>query len=106
MLVLKGDKYKSLIVEAMMSRGSVCTIAYADFFMMFDAWVVDSNEYGIDELIETIEEINKENIKNNEDILFLVIYTNEKEEELGKLFEWIEVNRSNLRCSQVLVTCK
>lgn len=108
MLLLKGNQGKSFVVDAMMSRKHVCTIAYCDHpIQMLDWWIVDSKEYGISELIESIEGIVLEEI-NNDDMpfVFLVIYTNEKEEDLVELFDWIESNERKFDCFQVLVTCK
>lgn len=108
MLLLKGSQGKSLVVDAMMSRGRVCTIAYCDYMIQFpDWWIVDSKEYGIGELIDGIEGIVLEETNNGDMPLeFLVIYTNEKEEDLVELFNCIENNRREFCCRQVIVTCK
>lgn len=108
MLLLKGDQCKSLVIDAMMSRKHVCTIAYCDYTIQFpDWWIVDSSEYGIGELIESIEGIVSEETNNGDmHLMFLVIYTNEKEEDLVELFNWIENNKRKLYCSEVLVTCR
>lgn len=108
MLLLKGNRDKSLIVDAMMSRGHVCTIAYCDYPIQIpDWWIVDSNEYGIGELIEGIEGIVSEETNNGDmPLMFLAIYTNEKEEDLVELLNWIENNERKLDCRQVLVTCR
>ena len=113
MLLLKGNRDKDLVIDAMMSRKYVCTIAYwepSDYDYpsdMYDLYIVDSDEYGINELIECIEGIVSEETDNgNTPLMFLIIYTNEKEEDLAELFNWIESNRHKLPCRQVLVACK
>ena len=107
MLLLKGNQGKSLIVDAMMSRGRVCTIAYIDFPSPIygdDSWIIDSREYNVSQLIEGIEGINNE--YNDRYLMFLIIYTNEAQEDLIDLLQWIEDNERSLNCSSVLVTCK
>ena len=109
MLLLKGDKGKSEVVDTIMSFtcSKSCTIAYTEppFYVFWDdVWVVDSSLYGINELIETIDEINKNHNENS--FNYLIIYTNETQDDISSLIQWIESNEKDLRCHNVIVTCK
>ena len=110
MLLLKGYGYKGLIVDAMQARGHVCVVEYSDYFEMYDTFGISAKEYGIDELIEAIESINKDILEdtvvnNKRRPMFFVIYTDKKQEDLADLIKWIEDNERNLNCSQTLLCC-
>ena len=106
MLILKGDNYKSVIINQLMYSGFNECIIWNEpsVWNIMSAWMVNDNE--INHLYECIIELNDSLGAGGEDRDLLIIYTNKTEEEIKPLIEWIEDQEKYLFFKQVLVTCK
>lgn len=104
MLILKGDKGKSIILnELMRNKFNECIIwDEPSVYNIESAWIVDSSEFNY--LYETIKALNDSLSGENRD--WLLIYTNKTEEEITPLIEWVKDQEKYLFFRQVLVTCK
>lgn len=106
MLILKGDKGKSVILnELMRSKFNECIIWDEPSVCNIDsAWMIDRSDF--DCLYECIIELNNSLGYNGEFRDWLLIYTNKTEEEITPLIEWIKDQEKYLLYRQVLITCK
>lgn len=109
MLILKGDKCKSVILnELMRNKFNECIIWDEPSVRNIEpAWIVDSmNRCDFGGLYECIMELNDSLCADGENRDFLLIYTNKTEEEIVPLIKWINDQEKYLLFKQVLVTCK
>lgn len=110
MLILKGGSCKSVVVRDMCCNKNNFLFCISDpGYLYCDVEYVDTNEYNAHnckEWIKLIEEVNDEVTNAGVRYSFFIIYTNIPEDDLGELIQWIEENKKNLQCMQVLLTCK
>ena len=113
MLILKGDKGKSVILnELMRNKFNECIIWDEPSVRNIEqAWTVDNiidemNRCDFGSLYECIMELNDSLGAGGENRDFLLIYTNKTEEEITPLIKWINNQEKYLLFKQVLVTCK
>lgn len=106
MLLLKGENYKSVVLNQLMrNEFNECIVWDEQDVYVKSSWHVDSND--IDHLYECITELNDSLFVGGENRDLLLIYTNKTEEEISSLIEWIKnKERFYLQFRQVLVTCK
>lgn len=106
MLMLKGDKGKSVILnELMRNKFNECIIwDEPSVYNIEPAWIVRNNDFNY--LYECIIELNDSLGAGGENRDWLLIYTNKTEEEISPLIEWIKDQEKYLFFRQVLVTCK
>ena len=102
MQILKGDNMKSITVEAVVNHTKSLCIHYY-------------NESYSHEWYNIISNFTTSNLKSLKKYLksihldfynYFIIYTNEKEEDLLDLIEWLGYNESKLNCHCVLLTCR
>lgn len=103
MLILKGDNYKSVVLDTLSHDDFNECIVWDEPANIAHSIIVDSNEF--DYLYRCIMEINHflgicEQRKN-----LLLIYTNKTEAEIKPLIDWLEDQEKYLQFKQVLVTC-
>ena len=106
MLILKGDKGKSVVLnELMRNKFNECIIwDEPSVYNIDSAWTIDRSELNC--LYECIMELNDSLDFEGENRDYLLIYTNKTEEEITPLIEWIKDQEKYLLYKQVLVTCK
>lgn len=106
MLVLKGNAGKSEIINSIMKDNGFICYAYYDMPVIYgdNAFIVDSNEYSLKEFFDGIYS-EFVDVLHDEYYRYLIIYTNNKENELKQYIDWIKENRKVFRCGQILITC-
>lgn len=106
MLILKGDYGKSRVVEILMySTMSICFV-YGDFPSIFDSINLDCKEYSLDDFLKCISDKLKEAVVNDDHYDYLFIYTNQDEESLQGIINWLNEYKSNIPCRDIILTCK
>lgn len=107
-LVLKGNSGKSVVTGLIHNNTNNIYIEYYDRSVMFDCWWLDNREYSLDNLRECIEETLEEERNTNPDKIYdyLIVYTNEKEQDLEELIGWMKSYKSPAHCCMALITCK
>ena len=106
MLTLKGDCGKSRVVEILMySTNSICFM-YNDFPSVFDAISLDCREYSLNDLLKCISDTLKEAVVNDDHYDYLFIYTNQDEGNLQSIINWLNENKLNIPCRDIILTCK
>lgn len=107
MLIVKGENAKSCLANTLMQNTKSICFQYYDAPVVWNSFIVDNTIYSLDNFIKFIEGILK-GVKTRYD--YLIIYTNEKERDLKKLFDWLNdyVPKEPLLTGSgsILVMCK
>lgn len=105
MLILKGENYKSVILNDLMrNKFNECIIWDESNVYIESSWIIESNSFN--DLYECITELNNSLYIGGENRDLLLIYTNKTEEEINPLIEWIKDQEKYLLFRQVLIACK
>ena len=106
MLILKGDLGKSRVIDILMDNtNSICFVYYGHPFS-FDAFYLDSREYSLEDFLECIFNGMKHAVTNDKYYDYLLIYTNQNEEDLQDIINWLDNYKYEIPCRDVIVTCK
>ncbi len=106
MLILKGNCGKSRVIDILADRtNSICFI-YDDYLLIFDSFTVNSEKYSLNDFIKCISDTLKEEIANDKRYDYLLIYTNQNEEDLQEVVDWLNKYRFNIPCRDIILTCK
>lgn len=108
MLIVKGKSQKSVLVNILLNKTNSICFQYYDQPVIFDSICLDSREYSLRDFIECIAEelkrVNAHTYRTHYD--YLIIYTNEKEEDLKELIDWLNEHKWRIWCGDILVMCK
>lgn len=108
MLIVKGQNQKSVLASILMDKTNSICFGYYDIDDMPIIWnsiCVNKTEYSLNDFLECIsEEFAEVNVDKYYD--YLIIYTNEKEEDLKEIVEWLENHRQQIFCRDILIMCK
>lgn len=106
MLILKGNAGKSRIIDILMSKTNSACFVYNDYPLIYKSISVDSSQYSIDDFVECISDTMKDYIVNDEHYQYLLIYTNQKEEDLRKLTDYFDKYKWMIPFVDIIITCK
>ena len=107
MLILKGKTSKSDVVNRIMqSEDSICFI-YSDSKNIIygdTVFFVDKTMYSLENFLQEIKSVFG-NVFYNKQFKYLIIYTNESEENLNSFIHQLEENKNMFQCTEIIVTC-
>lgn len=106
MLIIKGKSQKSVFANILLSKTNSICFQYYNTPVIFDSICVDNTEYSLSDFIECMAEEFKRVNADRTHYDYLIIYTNEKEEDLKDIIEWINEYRWKIPCNDILVMCK
>ena len=106
MLIVKGDYGKSRVIDILMAHTNSICFVYNDYPLIYESICVDSNEYSLENFSECISDVLKDAIIKDKHYEYLLVYTNQNEEDLKKIVDWLDKNKFNIPCRDVIVTCK
>lgn len=106
MLIVKGKSQKSVLASILLNKTKSICFQYYDMPIIFDSIYVDSREASLNDFIECIAEELKNLNADEKHYDYLIIYTNEKEEDLEELIDWLNEYRWKIFCKDILVMCK
>ena len=106
MLIVKGKNRKSVFVNTLMNKTNSICFEYYDKPVIFNSICVDNTKYSLMDFIECMAEEFKRVNADRRHYNFLIIYTNEKEEDLHELIDWLNNHRWRIWCDNILVMCK
>lgn len=106
MLIVKGKSQKSVLAQILVHHTQSICFEYYDYPIMYFSICVDRNEHSLSEFIECIAENLKALNADKRHYDYLIIYTNEKEEDLKELIDWLNDNRWRVFCKDIMVMCK
>ena len=106
MLLIKGDKGKSSFINNVL--GNNLYFVYCDYPINIDGYWVSSLNHSIDEFKDFIKAYVHEEDKTCKENLYdyLIIYTNESEENLKDFISWLKDNERWFLCRNTLIACK
>jgi hypothetical protein len=106
MMILKGNRGKSKFLCELIGN-NLCFEYYECTVNLGGYWMSNLN-HSIDEFKDYIKACLYEEDKSGKENLYnyLIIYTNEKEEDLKDFISWLEDNERWFSCRNVIVTCK
>lgn len=106
MLIVKGKNKKSILANILLNKTKSICFQYYNTPVIFNSICVDNGEYSLGNFIECIaEELKKVNADRTH-YDYLIIYTNEKEEDLKELIDWLNGHKWRILCNDILVMCK
>lgn len=106
MLIIKGKSQKSAFANILLSKTNSICFQYYNTPVIFDSICVDNTEYSLSDFIECMAEEFKRVNADRTHYDYLIIYTNEKEEDLKELVDWLNEHRWRIWCKDILVMCK
>ena len=108
MLIVKGKAQKSILANILMDKTKSICFQYYDMPVIWDSICVDKSEYSLNYFIECIAEelkrINAHTCRIYYD--YMIVYTNESEEDLKELIDWLNEHRWRIFCEDIIVMCK
>ena len=105
MFIVKGKVRKSILANILMDKTNSICFQYYDMPVVLNSICVDSREYSLANFIECIEEeFAMMDIGKHYD--YLIIYTNESEENLKEFIDWMNDYKYAIPCKDVLIMCK
>ena len=106
MLILKGDVGKSRVIDILMNKTNSICLEYYDYPVIFEAICLDSREYSLEDFLECISDEMKYAVVNDKHYEYLLVYTNQSEEDLQDIVNWLDKYRCKIPCRDIIVTCK
>ena len=64
------------------------------------------NYVSLDDFLKLISSTSQEAIANDKFYDYLIVYTNESEEDLREIINWLEDNKWNIPFRDIILTCK
>lgn len=105
MLILKGDNGKSRVLDIIMNKTNSVCFVYNNYPIICDAICVDSRKYSLEDFLKCISE-DMLTVINDKYYEYLLIYTNQNEEDLKGIIDWINKHKYEIKCINVIITCK
>ena len=105
MQILKGNIFKSVTVQNLLSTTKSYCMVYFDVQLPFEAYYVNSKVATLEQLKYYLYEylIYKDpNISYD----YFILYTHNTEEELKDIIEYIKKNEYKFNCRCFLITCR
>lgn len=107
MLILKGKTSKSDVVNRIMqSEDSICFI-YSDSKNIIygdTVFFVDKTIYSLENFLQEIKSVFG-NASHDKQFKYMIIYTNESEENLNSFIHQLEEDKNMFQCTEIIVTC-
>ena len=106
MLMLKGSCGKSRVTDIIADRTNSICLSYGCHTLIFGSFQIDSEHYSLDDFLKLISTTSQEAIVNDKFYDYLIIYTNENEEDLRDIISWLEDNKWNIPFRDIILACK
>ena len=104
MLVLRGYRGKSRVVETLLKGSNSIAYIYYDRPMPFDSYFINSKMFGIEEVVRAIRLDTLD--KRPRNFEYFIVYTNEEEHNLGLIEDMLIEFESAGVCGIGIITCK
>ena len=106
MLIVKGKTRKSALAYIMLNETYSRCFVYNDSPVINGAICLDSTEYSLEDFKECITEWHADDVYPDGYYDYLIIYTNQMEEELRDFIDWLDKNTLLLNYKDAIVMCK
>ena len=105
MMILKGECGKSRVIDILMDKTNSICFMYNDYPLIFNGIGLDSREYSLDDFLCCISDTLREESINDKHYDYLLVYTNKDEIDLQNIINWLNKNRWNIPCRDIVLTC-
>ena len=108
MIILKGECGKSRVIENLMNTTNSICFMYDNFPSTFSTISLDCREYSLNDFLECISNTLEKAAIDDEHYDYLLIYTNQDEENLQVIINWLKLNeyKDNIPCRDIILACK
>ena len=106
MQILKGDVMKSVTVQHILENTHSECYVYYNTELPFDHYYINSNYFTLEDLKDNINQYMMNQDMTDPRLDYFIIYTNNTEEELKDLLNWLDGKSNLMNASCILVTCK
>ena len=106
MLIVKGDYGKSRVIDILMAHTNSICFVYNHYSLIYESICVDSNEYSLENFLECISYELKDTVVKDKHYEYLLVYTNQNEEDLQEIIGWLEKHKLKIPCRDIVLTCK
>lgn len=105
MLIVKGKTQKSVLANTLMDKTESICFEYYDIPVIQRGIHLNKSEYSLNDFIECIAEEFEFMRKDDTHYDYVIIYTNESEEDLNELINYVKNNRWKIRCRNIIAMC-
>lgn len=106
MLIVKGETQKSVLVNILMEETDSICLDYNNRPVIYNSISCNKAIYSLGDFMQCIAEECQRLNAYGVHCDYLIIYTNEKEEDLKEFIDWLDYYRWEIPCKDILVTCK
>ena len=106
MLIVKGDYGKSRVIDVLMAHTNSICFVYNDYPLIFNSIGIYSREYSLTDFLKCISCALKEEVVNDNHYDYLLVYTNQREEDLKEIIDWLDKHKFNIPCRDIVLTCE
>ena len=106
MLIVKGGYGKSRIIDILMAHTNSICFVYNNYPLIYESICLDSNEYSLVDFLECISDELKDSVVKDKHYDYLLVYTNQNEENLKEIIDWLEKYKFKIPCRDIVLTCK
>ena len=106
MLIIKGDYGKSRVIDILMAHTNSVCFVYNNYPLIYESIYLDSNEYSLVDFLECISDELKDSVVKDKHYDYLLVYTNQNEEDLKEIIDWSEKHKFKIPCRDIVLTCK
>ena len=106
MLMLKGACGKSRVTDIIADRTNSICLVYGYHTLIYGSFQIDSKHYSLDDFLKLISNTAQEAVTNDKHYDYLIVYTNEREEDLREIINWLEDNKWNIPFRDIILACK
>lgn len=106
MLIVKGGCGKSRVIDILMAHTNSVCFVYNNYPLIYESICLDSNEYSLVDFLECISDELKNSVVKDKHYDYLLVYTNQSEENLKEIIDWLEKYKFKIPCRDIVLTCK
>ena len=106
MLILKGDNGKSVLANIILEYTDSRCFIYNDYPLIYNSVCLDSTKYPLSDLKQCIKDWHPDDMCSDDCYDYLIVYTNQKEEDLADFIDWLRKNVHSFYCKDIIVMCK
>lgn len=106
MITIKGQTCKSIILDDLSKSKSNIIYVYNKEQLMLESYYVSSNDFTIQQLIDSVKMDMINNYNNENEPTYLIIYTNNTETEVKPIKKFLKEMEDNGFCRIGIVMCK
>lgn len=105
MLIVKGESGKSILANIILEHTDSKCFIYNDYPLIYNSVCLDSTKYPLSDLKQCIKDCHPDDMYSDDYYDYLIVYTNQKEEDLAEFIDWLHSQKHLFRYKNALVMC-